>query len=162
MNKTELIESLAALAERIKGLAPGNDEELALVGFVVGAIYSLLEATRISGEGYSDEHLEPDYPQIMMSQIDALSEGEVVADSPWLSGYFFNSGLYRIAALNARVADYVGTRSDLAGDIREEVNRFKHHIDGVTGGRNVGIREALEGLDKLVQSLATFMEKKAA
>ena len=162
VNKTEQIDFLAAIANRLNGLAPANDEELALVGFAVGAIYSLQEATRISEDGYSDEHLDPEYPQTLMTQIASLSAGEEIADSPWLSGYFFNSGLYRIAALNERVDKYIGSRSDLAGDVHHEVNRLKHRVEGVIGGRNVGISEAQEGLEKLVESLATFMEKKAA
>ena len=162
MDKTEQLDALKSLTIRLKDLKPGNDEEIALVGFAIGAIYSLREATRISEVGYSDEHLEPDYPQILMKQIEMLSEEKDPSDSPWLSGYFFNSGLYRVAALNERIDKYVGTQANLAKDVRDEVNRLKHDVEGVIGGRNVGMDETLQGLEKLVQSLTTFMMKNAA
>jgi hypothetical protein len=158
MNKADQINALTSLASRLKSLVPKNDEEIALVGFCVGAIYSLSEATRISDSGYSDEHLEADYPKVLMNEIETLSEGKVISDSIWLSGYYFNSGLYRISALNERIDKYIGQQSDLARGVRREVNRFKHDVEGVLGGRTVGMDDALNGLEKLVLSLEAFMK----
>ena len=159
MKKSDQLDTLSSLAKRLENLTPRNDEEIALVGFLVGAIYSLREATKISDKGYSDEHLEPTYPKILMKEIGSLAECNDVSDSIWLSGYFFNSGLYRISALNERIDKYVGTQANLAMDVRREVNRFKHDVEGVLGGRKVTIDDALSGLKKLVQSLETFMKK---
>jgi hypothetical protein len=159
MNKSDQLATLSSLAKRLESLIPRNDDEIALVGFLVGAIHSLREATQISDKGYSDEHLDPTYSKILMKEINTLAKGNDVSDSIWLAGYFFNSGLYRISALNERIDKYLGTQADLATDVRREINRFKHDVEGVLGGRKVTMDDALAGLEKLVQSLETFMKK---
>jgi hypothetical protein len=37
-NKSDQMKALTLLADRLKSLVPKNDEEIALVGFLVGAI----------------------------------------------------------------------------------------------------------------------------
>jgi hypothetical protein len=146
------------LTKDLSKLKPSNDRELALLGFLLGAIYSLREATLLSEDGYSDEHLLPEYADILYEVMDSLITDGKPVNSRWLAGYHFNSGLNRISALNNRISKYViGRLQDFTPDARNEVNRLKHDVQGVIKGRNVGMEDAIEAVEKLLNSLSTFM-----
>jgi hypothetical protein len=87
--------------------------------------------------------------------LEAL-ENHASLDTPWLAGFYLDSAIMRLSALNERIDKYLGTNRDVAEKIRKVVNKIKHDIDaGVQSGWAVGFRDVL----KATEDLCTQLEK---
>jgi hypothetical protein len=64
--------------------------------------------------------------------LEALTHGLPV-DASWLAGFYLDSALMRLAALNERIDTYLGKKHDTAQQIRRLVNEIKHEVDAGIG-----------------------------
>ena len=81
---------MRTLAEKLQRLTPRDPNQIALLGFMVGVLYSL-------------------------------------------AGFYLDSALMRLAALNERIDTYLGKKHDTAQQIRRLVNEIKHEVDAGIG-----------------------------
>ena len=132
--------------------ALGNNEQ-ALLGFAVGAAYSLETAVRLGyavGATGGQQYLED-----IRSAARAVSQGKAPSTGEWLAGFYFNSCLHRLAALSERIGKYAaGEKWDLTPKVRRDVNHMKHDIDILLAeGREATLNDAARGLDEIVTAL---------
>jgi hypothetical protein len=126
---------------------------LALTTHLVGAAYSLVQAINLSEGGYSDEHDLPEFHTLIRDAALSVADELPSIDPRWEAGYFFNSAILRIAAVNDRLGKYLGDRRDLTPAVRQEVNRLKHDVPGILHGRHVDLPGAIRALDALIRAL---------
>ena len=87
--------------------------------------------------------------------LEALERG-LSLDAQWLAGFYLDSAIMRLSALNERVDTYLGTNQDVAAKIRKVVNRIKHDVDaGITSGWNIRFADVL----KASEDLCALLEK---
>ena len=153
MEEPVTVESIQKLARRLAVLpAAGNDEQ-ALLGFAVGAAYSLETAVRF---GYTvGATAGARYLEDIRCAARAVSQGKPPATSEWMAGFYFNSCLLRLAALSERIGKYAtGNKWDLTPKVRRDVNHMKHDIDVLLAeGREATLHDAKQGLDEIVTAL---------
>lgn len=147
--------TIRALATRLVKLTPGNSKQIALLGFMVGVLYSLDRAVAF---GFTDERMKLD-PAVERAEQQCVLEGlekGAPLDMSWLAGFYLDSAIMRLSALNERIDKYLGTNRDVAQKIRRVVNKIKHNVDaGVQSGWAIGLRDVL----KATEELCTQLEK---
>ena len=142
-----LLQQLSNAATAAAELTPANEQEQAIVGFMLGAIYGLRRAIDLGFVDRTGAKTAPDYTQELQRVAHNLaSKTDISDDHAWLSGFYFNSALHRIAALGERVSIYAGGRQDMTPKIRREVNRLKHDVDGLMAGRSIGVPEVVSAV----------------
>lgn len=76
-----------------------------------------------------------------------------VPDSAWLSGFYMNSALLRLALLSERIGKHGGERRDIPR-LRRLANRIKHEPSAQMGGAwNYTLVDAVEALEELLTRL---------
>lgn len=144
IDMNDLDEKLSEAAKELLGINPRSKEGMAILGYALGAIYSIRKSIQY---GYSDrtgENIYANYTGELSSVSKALSENAEIESNDWVSGYYFNSGLHRLAALNERATKFIyGKKDDLSSGVRREVNRLKHDVDSVLSGRGVDVKNAV-------------------
>jgi hypothetical protein len=146
---------IRALAARLLKLTPRDSNQIALLGFMVGVLYSLDRAVAF---GFTDQRmkLDPGVERAEHRRVLEALENHASLDTPWLAGFYLDSAIMRLSALNERIDKYLGTNRDVAEKIRKVVNKIKHDIDaGVQSGWAVGFRDVL----KATEDLCTQLEK---
>ena len=145
--------------------------------YILGAIYGLCQAD-LNGFKNRPAAYVPEYHPHLANYAINLAEGRRM-DSVWTAGFFFNSGIQRLAAVFDRIPKMLGAdqkdggrevethreRSDVRGQpaphahwekVYGEVNAFKHDPEGLAAGRTVTMDDAVsacsEVLDLLVRS----------
>src|SRR5436190_14251669 len=122
--------TIHALAARLAACKPSTEQHTAGLGFMAGALYALDRAATL---GYDDARSRPipaRFAGEFADVLTAIGRGETPSHA-WESGFFFNSAIMRLAALNERM---VGT-NDIASGIRRSVNLLKHEADAHISGR---------------------------
>ena len=157
--EASLLQSLSNAAATTAQIAPSNQDERAIVGFLVGAIYSLRKALELGFFDRTGTSLSPEYTNELKAVATILTSSADLSDErAWLSGFYFNSGLQRIAAGSERATRHVfGGRMDICSELgatRGEVNRLKHEIDGLLNGRSITPAKAVSALCALVDFCA--------
>lgn len=167
---------LREIARRLARCASSDKAVTGPIGYLIGAVYSLQEASRLcylKGE-VEDEAYREELQQVASALATGREPGLVVGarvfDSGkrdlsgiWLAGFFFNSALHRIAAGAERLGVHP-TKGDVdepkvIARVRRDVNKLKHLMAdkpsqgarGLLTGREVGsIGSAIEALESLV------------
>src|SRR6266700_941927 len=119
---------IRALAAKLQTLTPRDSNQIALLGFMVGVLYSLDRAVAL---GFEDTRMKLDAAVERTEHrrtLQALTQGSTV-DAPWLAGFYLDSAMMRLAALNERIGTYLGANHDVAAQIRKLVNKIKHEVD---------------------------------
>lgn len=145
--------TIRTLATRLLKLTPRDSNQIALLGFMVGVLYSL---ERTVAFGFDDARMKLDAGVERAEHRRALEalENASSLDAPWLSGFYLDSAIMRLSALNERIGKYLGTRRDVAREIRKVVNRIKHDIDaGIQSGWRIGFRDVLKATEDLCAQL---------
>ena len=121
---------------------------------MAGALHGLLRASEL---GYTDARSRP-APAGMASEFgDTLAALANGAEPPqmWLAGFFFNSAIMRLAALNERLPE----SRDVAAAIRRSVNLLKHRADAhISGQRPITFAQAAKGAEDLCSVLVADMQ----
>jgi hypothetical protein len=146
-----LFQQLASAATAIARLVPADAEQQAVVGFLIGAVYSLRRAIDLGFADRTGSKVLADYTQELQRIGSKLaSSGDLSDEQAWSSGFYFNNALIRIAALNECIGRYLHDRPDLTPQVRREVNRFKHALDSIVRqGRTVDLAEAVAAICRL-------------
>ena len=132
------------LAARLAALRPATAPDVALYGFMAGALHALERAEQL---GYNRARAQPDLASFQSEfrrTLKAIGKG-VERPRPWLAGFYFFAALMRLAALNERLDKRFDKRLDIAKGVRREVNKLKHDLS-VHPARplSVGIDNAIE------------------
>lgn len=137
------IVTIQALAARLLKLTPRDANQVALVGFMAGALYALERAVEL---GFHDGRMKLDLAIERAEQRQTLKALELatVPGNPWLAGFYFDSAILRLSALNERIDMYLGTKHNIAAQIRRLVNKIKHEVDADIGsGWNIKLSDVL-------------------
>lgn len=134
---------IRALARLLQSQEPKTDAKISLIGFMVGALFALDLAASL---GYHDERSRPD-PSAFATEfgeaLAAVAAGTAV-QAPWQAGFYYNSALMRLAALNERIDKTAGDERDDGAAIRRSVNSLKHHVDAhISGQRPIAFADAV-------------------
>jgi hypothetical protein len=99
---------------------------------MAGALYALERAVEL---GFNDERMKLDLATERAEQKSTLEalERASAPGNPWLAGFYLDSAILRLSALNERVDKYLGTNHDVATQIRRLVNKIKHEVDADIG-----------------------------
>jgi hypothetical protein len=154
-----LLQQLTSAATAIARLVPVDADQQAVVGFLVGAVYSLRRAIDLGFADRTGSKVVADYPQELQRIASRLASSSDLSDEQaWSSGFYFNSALNRIAALSECIGKYLHDRPDLTPNVRRQVNRFKHALDCVVReGRTVGLAEAVAAICSLTDIYASVL-----
>lgn len=157
---TDPKKELEDISERIAQLNPSNASELALLGYILGAVYSLRKVIQISKSDYIDEHVNSEFGNTVRDVALRMAKEEEVHPD-WLAGYYFNSAIHRIDSLSERVSDYVyrdkGKKSKFSSKVNRDVRLLKHRISGIIEGRKASLSEAINALNLIVKVLISIM-----
>lgn len=147
----------------------GDKDMVAVFDDMLGVVYALIDAHKL---GFKGKARESDYAAIE-KRSKQLSVGEVRRVGTWMAGFHFNSGMFRLSAVFARLVIRLGGKpkeqdaraeaekaflkkkgvawvNKEANDIRREVNSLKHEVGGVFKGRAQDLGTALTALDQLL------------
>jgi hypothetical protein len=152
-NPKDHLVTIRGLAVRLSACKPSTNRDIAGLGFMAGALHGLERAAAL---GYEDSRSQPVPAQFAREFIDALTaNGRGAPPSAiWESGFFFNSAIMRLAALNERIAG----SNDVAPNIRRSVNLLKHRADAhISGERPISFDEAVTAATDLCALLAATM-----
>lgn len=165
----QLQQQLKQQAEYLKALMirlPDHDAITDVFDYLVGAQYGLMRAIEIGfvdRPGTWHRAYRPHLPQY----VEHIAAQEPV-NNFWLAGFYFNSGIQRLAACFDRIPKLMGARGDTAPKrmknvnpqkyekwrkVYEEINAFKHDISGRAKGRLVSMSEAVQAFEEIVALL---------
>ncbi len=154
---------------------PYDDAITDVFDYVVGAQYGLMKAIEIGfvdRPGTWHSSYRPHLPQY----VDSISTQKSVNDR-WLAGFYFNSGIQRIAACFDRIPKLLGAKGASARErmknvndgnhaawdkVYGEINAFKHDVAGKATGRTVSLSEAIQAFEEVVALLRANETKLAA
>lgn len=142
-DRSKELTALKALAKRMSTLAPRNADETALLAFMAGVIYALTRAAQLE---FDDARMAPDLSKVPPELRQTLSDvgGDAAPPDPWLSGFYLDSAMMRLAALNERLDKYLGAKRNLASKVSKLVNKLKHDVDaGITDGWKMSFTEVV-------------------
>jgi hypothetical protein len=173
-------------AMRLKVAAPANDLRNLLMtlpdheaitdtfDYILGALYGLSRAIETGfvdrSAGWHSTY-RPNLPQY----VERILKNETPHER-WLAGFFFNSAIQRMAASFDRIPKLLGAsgpnarsrmeivspQKNVAWDgVYEEVNAFKHDIEGRASGRTVTLEQAIAAFVEIVQLLKANERKLA-
>ena len=171
------INRIKKVCERVARISSSDQNITGPIGYLIGAAYSLIEATRY---GYLYGQIKDDKYMIELRSIStALAEDTPLSavkgtrcfdgvdeamdlEGIWLAGFYFNSALHRIAAGAERIGVHIHKgdtpEPDVVRRARRDVNKLKHLMDdrpnqesrGILTGREVqSISSAIEALESL-------------
>ncbi len=165
-------------AARLKSLLiglPNHDAITDVLDYVLGAYYGLTRAIEF---GFIDRPgpWHSTYRPHLTKYLEEITNNIPPHDS-WLAGFFFNSGIQRLAACFDRIPKLLGVkRADAHTQMRSinkadftawekvyvEVNAFKHYPAGKSAGRSVTLNDALQALEQAIGFLKANESKLVA
>lgn len=156
-------------AEYLKALLvtlPNHEAITDVFDYLVGAQYGLMKAVEI---GFVDRTgaWHRTYRPHLSQYVESISTQGSVNDR-WLAGFYFNSGIQRIAACfdripkllaatganaRARMKNVNGGKYAAWDKVYEEINAFKHEVTGKARGRTVSLMEAVQAFEEALALL---------
>lgn len=184
--RQERLSEQALALYRLLNDLPQNPAVTDTLDYILGAFYGLYRADASEFKDRSTAYV-PEYHAHLANYAINLAEGKGM-DSVWTAGFFFNSGIQRLAAAFDRVPKMLGADSKKRmGSVRkpttakermtavnpvphrlwekvyDEVNEFKHSPEGLAAGRSVTMDDAVsacaEVLDLLERSKEAITQK---
>lgn len=148
---------LRKLAAKVAMIQPGDHETAGMLGFLIGAIFGLIEACRLGYNDRLDGFSLWAHAGTLASVAESLAQNST-PDSTWLAEYHFNSALHRINADAERIAKYMGSQGSLQlQSLRLDVNDQKHSPAGLDLRRRTTMSQAVQQLARLVDELNSFL-----
>jgi hypothetical protein len=146
--------AVQTLARRVAELRPTTAEEIALVEFMAGAMYSLERAIQCR---FDDARMTPDlgFFRSELTQVLDRIRASREPPRPWLSGFYIDSAMMRLDALGHRLGQLVGPERPLPSAVVDAVNSMKHDIDaGIAVGWEARFAHVLKAAEDLWPLLA--------
>lgn len=168
------MDRLRRLARSVAVIPAAGVAEQALLGHLLGAIYALDKSDALGiAEPRSSDRWET-YPDELQQVAQALACGERPPDT-WLADAYLNSAIYRLAALDDRIAkyrwwkvlralaeqpakhdDWKLFRLPEAKKLYEDANSMKHGVSGVLKGRKAKFDDAVALAETFVELLRSI------
>jgi PHD/YefM family antitoxin component YafN of YafNO toxin-antitoxin module len=147
---------------------------------LLGAIYSLLFASRNGFDDRTEKELDDRYYKDVSIRAADMSSGSVRTDGKWAAGYYFNSGVLRIDAVCHRGAETVASPRKGFDNLRKpisdwfqstqdapwaaaalqkigcEARALKHRTDAVIPKRNARFADAVDAIGELIVLFEAF------
>src|SRR5947209_13766219 len=174
--------ALAKLAERIDILLvhveiQADANVVSSLDDLLGAIYSLVLARQYCFDDRPDRPIQLD---VVSRRARQVRDGDVRLDGKWIAGWYFNSALFRLAAVYPRLLKVVSgdpqskkpvpvllekveevhhTRRHTGwghantAAIHREVNTLKHSSGGVHDGRAASYQQGVSAVEELLTLL---------
>jgi hypothetical protein len=156
-------------AEYLKALLdtlPNHEGITDVFDYLVGAQYGLMKAIEI---GFVDRPgtWHSTYRPHLPHYVESISIQKTV-NKRWLAGFYFNSGIQRLAACFDRIPKLLGAKGPNARKRMEnvntgnyaawykvygEINAFKHEVAGKATGRTVSLTEAVQAFEEVLALL---------
>jgi len=173
MCDSEILASLSKrLAQELDGL-PDREAITDVFDYLAGAIYSLKKCEDFKFWSRSGQRLT-NYKKKVCQYLAEIPQGKA-PNQYWISGYFFNSAMLRIAACYDRVPKLILKKGKLKGKenahllmasvfgngsryakwtaVYQEVNSLKHDASGLASGRHVAKDDVMAALTEVVSLL---------
>jgi hypothetical protein len=144
---------IRSLARNAEHLVPSSRAEQAILGHFLGALYGLAKANALRVRDRSGDALPTGYAAELRRVARSIGDGRSLNDVSWLADFYLNSALYRLAAVGERLPKYAGHNRRLVKDVSEDVNQMKHRVEGLLGGRRVGLNRALAAAERVSRAL---------
>jgi hypothetical protein len=145
------------LAKECQQLKPSNVEEKALVGHFLGALYALEKAHDLGVQDRSGAKLPANYVDELQRLARSIARGSTVP-KPWLADFYLNNAVYRLAALDDRLATYLeAAKVPEASHVARDTNFMKHKPAGILAGRRASFRDALSAAEKFGELLRSVI-----
>ena len=142
-------DELRAIAADLGALRPKSIAHVAALGLLAGALYSLLEAAACDYEDSRSDPSSVPFADEFAQTLLALSQ-QTAPPRAWQSGFYFNSALMRLDALDTRLAIMLKSKPLYDGPVRLSVNALKHDVDAHVSGQNtVTFGQAVEAAQRL-------------
>lgn len=149
------VTKIRTLVSRLRKHTLRDSNQIALVGLMTGVLYALQRTVELS---FDDARMKLD-PDIERSEIGRTLEALEnchLPNTPWLAGFYLDSAIMRLSALNERIDKYLQVNQDTAAEIRKVVNKIKHEVDaGITSGWTIKFSDIL----KASEDLCVLLEK---
>jgi hypothetical protein len=160
MPREDMLSRLQEIAHRVSKLRPAENTEVAFVNLMAGAVYALHQAAVLN---YDDKRATPN-PETSKREfrrsVINIAKG-LSPDDEWLSGFYLNSALLRIAPLNERINQYTHTKRDIT-KVRQLVNKIKHQPDAQIGRAwQVTLVDAVDALEVICKRLEDLLDKES-
>ena len=141
------------MAKRVGLLTPTTPEQIALVAFMAGALYALHRSLQLR---FDDSRMTPDLaktPAELQEVLRAVGATAPVSEA-WLSGFYVDSAMMRLSALDERLSKHLGTKRILSPLVPDAVNSMKHDVDaGIGAGWPVRLADTLFAAEQLCECL---------
>jgi len=174
----KLKQQLQRPADDLKALLvrlPNHDAITDVFDYVVGAFYGLMRAIEVGfvdrpGSWYST------YRPHLHQYVERVMTDKPLNDR-WLAGFYFNSGIQRLAACFDRIPKLLGAQGKNARErmksinvacyaawdkVYEEINAYKHDVAGKADGRTVNMKDAVQAFEEVIALLKANEAKLAA
>jgi hypothetical protein len=145
---------------------------------LLGAVYGLILAKQ---KGFQDRPVRPIDIKPVAQRAASIAAGKVKTDGLWIAGFYFNSALFRTAAVyhrilkvvvaqvkddvpklqSAAIVRYAGWNSIRLNKVYSQVNELKHDPQGVYHGRLVTYQDALTAACDLLDLIEAWTAAKA-
>lgn len=146
-------ELLRDLVRQLHLLRPASVAQVSLVGLMAGALYALLTAAELD---YDDVRAFPaltPFANEFATALEAIGR-DSAPPALWLAGFYFNSALMRLDAIDTRLAIVLGSKPNYGGKVRESVNSLKHDVDAhLSGTKPVVFSDAIAAAERLTAQL---------
>lgn len=178
------VAQLANQAKQLHKLMPvklttrGDEGLAATLDLYLGALHALILARQ---HGFRERSRRKPSLAAIRADAERLAHREQRIDGPWLAGYYFNDGLFRVSAVYHRSLqlvvypfrkgdNYVDDllpevlrqrgpwEHDSIAQVHDEVNTLKHVPGGLVDGRTVGLKTAIRGSVQLLRLLEAWRE----
>lgn len=151
-----------------------------LLDDLLGAVYSLIYARHHKYSERKQPLSSKDIQNVHVRATD-IRESKVRTEGQWTAGYYFNSALFRIAAVYHRALKTVAGKEDLYPNdllpivdtqfqvwkgeawchgktttVYRQVNKIKHKADGIYRGRGVVFDDAVQALQELLNLIEAW------
>jgi hypothetical protein len=163
MKHDKAVAELMRRAEQLSGLQPSKQDEIAAIGFMVGAVYALLNAARLGYDDARNTHGASALKEEFARTASALARN-TSPENAWLAGFYFSSALMRIAALHERIVIMrTGKRKRKTIEVGRIVNKLKHETDAhVRGDWQIKFANVVDVSGKLIDELRAIIQSPRA
>ena len=149
---------VSRLATQLAALAPKGEDLATLLAFMAGALYALGLAV---GLEFDDARMTPTGSAIAAEVHDALVALATAGSppAPWRSGFYVDSALMRLAAIDERLSKYLKRQRILPAGIADTVNHLKHDTDaGIRQGWRIRFDDLLGAAEVLTAELVRIVK----
>lgn len=179
---TEQLAEFGIALNKLFGDLPQHAAITDTLDYVLGALYAFVRAHELGFKDRKTAH-SPTYRHNLAKYALRIPKAESV-NRLWTAGFYFNSGIQRLAAAFDRLPQMLGAKKTISvkgkkrltsakermaevnsvecarwENVYYEVNAFKHSPEGRATGRTVSMNDALSAFDEMLSLVASNKAK---